>query len=75
MDNRSMNYPWYKGIPRQGVKTASSGLPKIQKNQVLMFLRKVLYSNPSINKNYFMFSKIFVRRQTGTITRDTTKCL
>ena len=38
-----------------------------------MFSRKVLCSNPSIGKTILCFQKYLVRRQTGTITRDTTK--
>ena len=32
--NREMNYPWYIGIPRQGIKSGSCGLPDIEMNQI-----------------------------------------
>ena len=68
-----MNYPWNKGIRQQGVKTASSRLPEIQKIKFLMVLPNVLRLNPSISKTILGFQKYGVRRQTGIIARDTTK--
>jgi len=46
------------GIPRQGIKTASSGLPNIQQT-TFNGLRKIHPQNYQLSPNYFMFPKMF----------------
>jgi len=53
-----MNYPWYMGIPRQGIKTASCWLPDIQADKILLFTKNPTLKNPEPSYNYFIFLKI-----------------
>jgi len=57
--NQQTNYPWYMGIPLQGIKTASSGLPDIQTNRMLSFYEKSYPQISAPSSTNFIFSKIF----------------
>jgi len=67
--NHQMNYPWYMGIPRQGIKAASSGLPDIQTDKILPFTKNTILGNPQPSPNYFIFSKIFGERKKAVCLR------
>jgi len=47
------------GIPRQGIKTASSGLPDIQTDRILPFMKITILGNPQPSPNHLIFAQIF----------------
>jgi len=53
--NDQTNYPWYIGIPLQGIKTASSGLPDIQTDRILPFTKNTTLGDPQPSLNYFTY--------------------
>jgi len=57
------------GIPRQGIKTASNGLPDIQTDRVLPFTKNPTLENPEPSSNSFIFSKIFVEKEKSVCLR------
>ena len=50
-----MNYPWYKGIPRQGVQTACSELPEIQKSSLDVFMEGPVFKIQVLTKPSYVF--------------------
>jgi len=57
------------GIPRQGIKTASSVLPDIQTDKILLFTKNPTLENPEPSSNYCIFSKIFGARENAFCLR------
>jgi len=57
------------GIPRQGIKTASTGLPDIQTDRILPSHEKSYTQKSLTIINLLIFSKIFVERKKAVCLR------
>jgi len=68
--NHQTNYAWYMGIPRQGIETGSSGLPVIQTDRILTFMKNTILGDPQPSPIYFTYFEKYLVEGKSSLSEE-----